>query len=40
MCGTAAVVVKVNSISFGDKVYDFEDFEAGLRLDDFDDFSC
>ncbi|CAK9011808.1 unnamed protein product [Durusdinium trenchii] len=33
MCGTAAVVVKVNSISFGDKVYDFEDFDviSGLR---------
>ncbi|CAJ1442703.1 unnamed protein product [Effrenium voratum] len=33
MCGTAAVVVKVNSITFGEKTFDFEDFDviSGLR---------
>ncbi|CAJ1349095.1 unnamed protein product, partial [Effrenium voratum] len=33
MCGTAAVVVKVNSITFGEKTFNFEDFDviSGLR---------
>ena len=32
MCGTAAVVVKVNSIRHGDTVYDFDDFAAWFTL--------
>ena len=32
MCGTAAVVVKVNSIRHGDTVYDFNDFDAWPRI--------
>lgn len=31
MCGTAAVVVKVNSINHGDKTMTFDDFEAGMH---------
>jgi len=33
MCGTAAVVVKVNSITYGDKTMNFDDFDviSGLR---------
>ena len=32
MCGTAAVVVKVNSITYGDKTMNFDDFEACMNL--------
>jgi len=32
MCGTAAVVVKVNSIRHGDTVYDFDDFDTMASL--------
>ena len=31
MCGTAAVVVKVNSITYGDKTMNFDDFETGMN---------
>lgn len=31
MCGTAAVVVKVNSITYGDKTMNFDDFETWMN---------
>lgn len=31
MCGTAAVVLKVNSITYGDKTMNFEDFETWIN---------
>ena len=31
MCGTAAVVVKVNSITYGDKTMNFDDFESWMN---------
>lgn len=33
MCGTAAVVVKVNSITHGETTLTFDDFDAGMHCD-------